>query len=260
MGVPIDTILQNVAVDVLPVAIPIWDNGRVEDVKKAILKHYWMREIGFETVGMWKYYLGTHLQEIMPWYVDLHNRLEDMANIFITETSKMTDSLDYGHNIKKSGTDTTTISQEDTTDGSNNLTENGTDTGTVNNTGTDDVSGQNLVSDTPQNGLTDVIQGKYLSNAGVNSETRSMDNTETRNLKATRSSINDILSHLQRTGSTSLQHGMTDTHGGTDVHTILKEGFSGDKVAIMSQYVQAHLNIMQMIIKDCAKYWMGILG
>lgn len=229
-------------------------------MKQAILRHYWMREIGFETVALWRYYLSTHLQEVMPWYADLHNKLDEMASIFITEKSKETDSLEYGHNIRKSGTDTTTLGQQDVTTGSNKLDEKTTDTGTVTNTGSNGTTGQNLVSDTPQNGLEDVINGRYLSQAGVTSENQTTSDTEQRDLGASRNSTNNISNQMQRTATSSLEHGLTDTHGGTDLHTILREGFTGDKVDILKRYNELHLNIMESIIRDCGKYWMGILG
>ena len=37
-----------------------------------ILKHYYLREIGSETVGIWKLWLNTRLEEIMPLYNQLY--------------------------------------------------------------------------------------------------------------------------------------------------------------------------------------------
>lgn len=37
-----------------------------------ILRHYYMREIGMETVALWKFYLNTTLKEILPYYNQLY--------------------------------------------------------------------------------------------------------------------------------------------------------------------------------------------
>ena len=47
---------------------------------KKILKHYYLREIGSETVGVWKLWMNTKLEEIMPYY----NQLYESAKIELT--------------------------------------------------------------------------------------------------------------------------------------------------------------------------------
>ena len=39
---------------------------------KKILKHYYLREIGCETVGIWLLWMNTKLEEIMPYYNKLY--------------------------------------------------------------------------------------------------------------------------------------------------------------------------------------------
>lgn len=195
-----------------------------------------MREIGLETVALWRYHLETRLKEIMPWYSDLQNRVVDMASIFLNNTEETTDTFTHGHQIQKSGTDTTTVSDTST------------DTGTVETNNTNASDGKVLVSDTPQNGLEQVIAGKYLSNATVDDNTSTLDGSETRNLTA------------KRNGSSSFEHGMKDTHSGNDIRKVLREGFSGDKVSMLMQYQQLHLSIIQRIIADCGSCWMGVMG
>lgn len=53
--------------------LPNYENGQLE---KVILKAYYMREIGFETVGRWKLALNQTLNRIMPYYIDLYNSIE----------------------------------------------------------------------------------------------------------------------------------------------------------------------------------------
>lgn len=295
-GVSIPQILANVWEDVLPESIPVWEGGSQQAIKTAILRHYWTREIGAETVGLWQFWLQTGLQEIMPWYIDLHDRVTEMANIYLNQTGDSTDTFNHGHTIQKSGTDERNTQSSNKDTGTRDVTGtdtgtikmDGTDTGTVNRSGTDtgnvetngtnDTHTERLMSDTPQNGLDDVIQGKYLTKAEVDSNTNSIDNIETRNLQTssdeTRDLKNDNLETrnlqnvsneirnllLEHAGKDTVTYGMKDSHGGTDIHKIVRNGFSGDKVDVLKRYDELHLNIMQMIIRDCGKYWLSILG
>ena len=63
---------------------PIFDEQYRSILERKILKHYYMREIGFETVGLFKMKLNNKMNEIMPYYNKLYeselfeyNPLED---------------------------------------------------------------------------------------------------------------------------------------------------------------------------------------
>lgn len=47
---------------------PIFDENYRQILNKYILNHFWMREIGAETVGEFDLFLGNTLNEIMPYY------------------------------------------------------------------------------------------------------------------------------------------------------------------------------------------------
>ena len=55
-------------VDSIPVFSPSYKAG----LFKKILLHYYTREIGFETVGLWKLKLNQKMREIMPYYNQLY--------------------------------------------------------------------------------------------------------------------------------------------------------------------------------------------
>ena len=56
---------------------PIFNETYRLPLEIKILKHFYTREIGFETVGLWKLKLNTKLEEIMPYY----NQLYESANL-----------------------------------------------------------------------------------------------------------------------------------------------------------------------------------
>ena len=47
---------------------PIFDENYRSKLNEKILNHYYMREIGFETAGLFKRYLNVKMEEIMPYY------------------------------------------------------------------------------------------------------------------------------------------------------------------------------------------------
>lgn len=51
---------------------PIYDEAYRGVLETKILKHFYTREIGAETVGLWKLWLNRRLNEIMPVYNDLY--------------------------------------------------------------------------------------------------------------------------------------------------------------------------------------------
>lgn len=68
----VNDILNTVWDKVIPQDWPIFDEDYRAVLCKKILKHYYTREIGLETVGLWQLKLETKLSEIMPYYNELY--------------------------------------------------------------------------------------------------------------------------------------------------------------------------------------------
>lgn len=51
---------------------PIWDESYKTTLETKILMHYFNKDIGLETVGLWKLYLNERMNLIMPYYVELY--------------------------------------------------------------------------------------------------------------------------------------------------------------------------------------------
>lgn len=51
---------------------PIFEESYRSKLNEKILNHYYMREIGFETAGLFKRYLNVKMNEIMPYYNQLY--------------------------------------------------------------------------------------------------------------------------------------------------------------------------------------------
>ena len=118
---------------------------------KKILKHYYLREIGCETVGIWLLWMNTKLEEIMPYY----NKLYESARL---EFDPLKD-VNYSRTYDKTGSDIGTGSRS--TEGSNS----GTGESTQTNTNTSKTVDK--YADTPQGALNNVESGTYLTNARI---------------------------------------------------------------------------------------------
>ena len=70
---------------------PIFDENYRSILNKKILDHYNFYEIGFETAALFKFYLNSTLNEIMPYYNDLYNAqskllgYDPITNVYLNE-------------------------------------------------------------------------------------------------------------------------------------------------------------------------------
>lgn len=147
-----------------------------------ILKHYYLREIGAETVGMWKLWVNTKLEEIMPYYNQLYLSAKLEFNPFhdVDLTRKHLLNFDGKTNTKDSGTRDT------------NTNENGTN--------------YRLYSDTPQGALTGVDSETYLTDATKTTNTdttNTAESTETTGTTDTTNTENYIETIVGKQGTES---------------------------------------------------------
>lgn len=157
----VNEVIQRAIPKIFDFDFPIYDESYRNVLCGKILKHYYTREIGAETVGLWKLWLDTRLNEIMPYY----NQLYKSA---VIEFNPMYDvELTTTHSGKNDGTTNKT--------GSNNRDDTRTGNGSVDdefeNTTLQNgkVEGHNvnrdMYSDTPQGALDNVENNTYLTNA-----------------------------------------------------------------------------------------------
>ena len=140
----------------------IWSKDRLAS---AIVDHYYMREIGYETIGLFKHYAKVYMREIMERYLPLiySNSIEynPLINVDYEET--------FTRNITGSGESSGESSSESSSSNS--------------------ASGLSVSSDTPQGQITkaNILAGNYASNTGA-SETESSISDETSSSNSTTNS------------------------------------------------------------------------
>ena len=161
---------------------PIFDAEYKPILCKKILKHYYTREIGFETVGLWKLKLDMMMNEIMPYY----NKLYESELLEFDPFNDVDYQREHEGEDAGSGRDT------------------GTHNGTVTDVGNVDVTNStwDIYSDTPQGALTNVNNETYLTNARKITQGSQNDNDNTRTYNeatgATRnySNTDEYLDHI----------------------------------------------------------------
>lgn len=188
----VDEIIAKAAPVVFNFDWPIFDEAYRLGLEEKILRHYYTREIGEETVGLWKLRLEDRLNLIMPKYNQLYESARLEFNPFY--------DVDY--------------------------TRQGTNSGEGTSSGTTSSTGNNMHSDTPQNGLESVLNGEYLSDADVS------------NAESSNSSKNS--------SSGEFQESIKGKMPGSSYSRLLKE------------YRQTFLNIDRMVIDELNDLFMGV--
>lgn len=131
---------------------PLTLNISKEDFEVMILNHFLMRRIGFDTVTAFSIRLINKLCEIMPTY------------------NKMFDAL-HGWSLFNDGETVTRSSTTDTTGSSVDMTSSDSETTTTN---------DNRYSNTPQNDIQNVKDGKYTSEYSYNTATGNDESSSTK--------------------------------------------------------------------------------
>lgn len=216
----VNEIIEKACPKVFDFGFPFYDEAYRSVLEKKILKHYYTREICAETVGLWKLWLDTKLNEIMPYYNQLYKSTTLEFNPFYDFDYTTTSNRDIGQD------------ESSTADGSSQTTNSVEQNG--NNKNID------KYSDTPQGGLQNVENGTYLTNAtidegethstGSGSSIGSTTNTGTRKYNST----DEYLEHV------------AGKRGGQSYSELLQK------------YRKTFLNIDMMVIDDLGDLFMNL--
>lgn len=159
----IDDVLEKSWDKIFTTKTEFFDEAYRKFLCKKILKHYYLREIGSETVGIWTFWMNTRLEEIMPYYNQLYKsqliEFNPMHDIDLTKEHKKTSNSNNVENEER-----TENSTNDTTTTGNNASEI-TGNGKVDTTNSSNTTRRDLYSDTPQGALTGIENENYLTNA-----------------------------------------------------------------------------------------------
>lgn len=220
----VNEIIKRAIPQVFNFEFPIFDEAYREVLCGKILKHYYTREIGQETVGLWKLFLDTKLNEIMPYYNQMYEserlNIKPFEDYKLNKTSKKTVNENRDKNDETKSNGSNTAEQSGTTNGKS----------------------YDLYSDTPQGALTGVESEEYLTNA--------------------RKETNEGISTANSTGSSEYEENKTSTDKlkGTEdyIEEITGKLGTASYSTMLKEFRDTFLNIDMLIIDELEELFFGL--
>lgn len=202
----------------------IFDESYRQTLFSKVLKHYYLREIGSETVGIWQMWMNTRFEEIMPYYNQLYkSALLEFNPFYDVDVTRV-------HDGKGEASGTTSGSVDTKVTGTNETSGSGSN------------KEYNLFSDTPQGALTGVDSEQYLSDARKVTD-ESENHSVTSNNVTTGSDSNGVTNNISTEKWTETVKG--------------KQG-SANYSSLLKQFRETMLNIDLMIINEFEDLFMQL--
>lgn len=250
---------------------PIFDESYRSILETKILKHFYTREIGFETVGLWLLKLNQKMNEIMPYYNQFYESqklsFNPLINISTTQSSTRDDSTtsnaqtaqatsnERTNSVLKESNESNTNSSKTTEDNKQIYDSK------VASTGTDDIS----ESDTPQGTLENVENGTYLSKFTRNKKnlTDSKSGTDEMVSNASVDSANANVSNISENANEKMQANQA-TNENAEKNTLENyiatniglSGVSGSE--LLEKYRATFMNIDMLVIEELNDLFMKL--
>lgn len=260
----VDEILNNSWNKIFTTKAEIFDENYRSVICKKILKHYYLREICSETVGIWKLWLNTRLEEILPYYNQLYKsallEFNPLYDVNVTRTHNRT----IDENKTENGTSTETSTDKNTGSGTRDNTTSGTNknTGTSSVTDNGSSNSKDLYSDTPQGALTGVETETYLTNA------RKITNTDSSTSESTNSGNGEYkdtgnVKYSDTSDRTNTKNGSNSNIGTVNnteeyLESVSGKQGSGSYSGMLKEYRDTFLNIDRMVIAEFDDLFFGL--
>lgn len=221
-----------------------------------ILKHYYLREICCETVGIWKLWMNERLEMIMPYYNKLYESelldFNPLNDVDITKTENRNISGTEENNGEISGTNEGT--KENTSN--SNFTETGNNVIEI--SANKQSNGKQLYSDTPQGSITNLEEQSYLTNATLTNNSDDTNGNETSNNNRTG---NNEFNENETTKYTNSETNKTSgTKNTTEdyLETIIGKQSGSSYSKLLKEYRTTFLNIDKMVIDEFENLFFGL--
>lgn len=202
----IKDLARNGRIKIFDFNYPLSYKVKKDEFETMILNKFLMRRIGYETVTAFKIALEVKLNEIMPMY------------------NKMFDMLD-GWNLFEDGEHISRTTSDAGTNSINNMSS------TSSTTSTSNVSDRRY-SDTPQDQLADVRDGKYITDYNYDTDNGSSTDSGSASSTTTGSDSRNTIENITRTPS--------------------------DKMKIYKEFIENKKSILTMIYEDLEELFYGL--
>lgn len=176
----IDNVIEKSRAKLFDFSYPIFDEKYRSHLESLICLHYYRREIGFETVGLFKLYLERTMKEIMSYYNQLYKSqllefnpfydvdlTRDHVNKHNGEDSSKSNTVSNVKGITSDLSTNVDKTVDNSTEGTSSRDESESSAKNSANSSSTSENKQKY-SDTPQGSISDLEKGKYLTNATIN--------------------------------------------------------------------------------------------
>ena len=252
----VDSIIANSWNKIFTSKAPFFDEEYRSILCQKILKHYYLREICCETVGIWTLWMNTRLEEIMPYY----NQLYESAKIEFNPMHNVDLTSKHERNVE--GTSEEDGTRTDNTTGKRTLTGNrdtdNTSVGTRNTTNSSDETKRDLYSDTPQGAITGLENENYLTNAR-----KITDNVNGTGNEETNTTENSGTDYSETEDTTGKIDGVTSNTGKTNttedyLETIIGKQGTESFSSLLNEFRETFLNIDMQVIEEFNDLFFGL--
>lgn len=268
-GNAVNEVIENARSHIFDFDYPIFDSNYKAVLETKILKHYYTREIGAETVGLWKLWLDTKMNEIMPYYNQLYLsatlEFNPLYDVDLTTTHQKVDNGSHS----KSGTSSDSESKTGSDDIAVSRAEHGASSGSNSNTVTRTNSDKNdhweMFSDTPQGGLTGVENENYLTTAlhttddktgSTSGETGSGQNSGTYDGTDNSSTDRDYSESIAKSGQSSESGTVRNVQDYSE--RVLGKTAGASYSKMLAEFRETFLNIDMMVIDELRDLFMTV--
>lgn len=234
-GDRVEEIIASALPSLFDFTLPIFDSNYASVLETKICRHFYTREIGYETVGRFKLGLRTKLIEILPYYNKLYE----------SELIKLNPLTNY--TVKRQGNDSSNNQRNSTGTYFRNDSGSEDSTNSAFNTNTVKRNNKERFSDTPNGTLTDIENNTYLSNATITDTTDKASNQAL--------NVNKGTSNNSTTGDTTNQDVFMSNNAYIE-HVAGVNGISESN--LLKQYRETFLNIDMMIIEELEPLFMQL--
>lgn len=232
----VDSVLANSWDKIFTSKVHFFDENYRSVLCQKILKHYYLREICCETVGVWLLWMNTRLEEIMPYY----NQLYESELIKFDPMNDVNMKREYKRKAEGETTETRNDSSNrtrSTEDKTNNTVDRKSD-GTT----------RDLYSDTPQGAITGLENEEYLTNARKVSDSNTDISKEnsTRNVSETEKNTIEGNSNGNSNSTEDYLETLTGKQGTENYSSLLKkfrETFLNIDMQVINQFSDLFMNL-----------------
>lgn len=233
---------------------PIFDEGYRTELNTKIIRHYYTREIGAETVGRFRIFVRDAMHLIMPYYNQLYQS-EVVAKGLEPLTDRKTGFTEHAwgtsdnsgsatSNDTSTGTTTDSVATNSTTDTSAN-----SDT---TNKGTSTTGKQNVYQDTPQSEMipAQIKAMQYATNVTLDDENTATTG-EDHNVSTSNSTTNGTSNGTTKTDYESNASSSSTGNASYDNHIERNDtGYTRPQAELLNLYRETFLNIDRDVVED----------